>query len=270
MSYKSIDPKCLPNTINSDFDKWYYYATSRNSVIIDEFDQIQADLRPFWSLSPEELRERVWQITSDHWNEIAILQIRNGSVDMGPNSDPTHRWMVEGVKLLIEAFVEHIPDMDLPLNLNDESRVAVPWEDMQVAMAKSLPTKPQNTTITSVWSKHRASGWRSQAEQMDTYTRFTEKSWKNSFSSFAAPTCNPRSLARRQPYWNARKLCKKCIEPHSLDLFISNWSLSADICHQPDLSRLHGFFLSPAAFKVTNVLVPLFSQSKVPGFSDIM
>ena len=189
---------------------------------------------------------------------------------MGPNNDPTHRWMVEGVKLLIENFAEHVPDMDLPLNLNDESRVAVPWEDMQVAMAKSLPIKPQKPSSSSVWSMNRADGWRNQGGKTVTFTKFTEQSWKNSFSSIAAPTCHPRSLARREPYWNTGKLCKKCIEPHSLDLFISNWSLSADICHQPDLSKLHGFFLSPAAFKVTNALIPVFSQSKVPSFSDIM
>ena len=256
--------------INSGFDKWYHFATSRNSVIIDDFDQIQADLLPFWSLSPEELRERVWQASANRWNEIALLKIRNGSVDMGPNNDPTHRWMVEGVKLLIQSFAEHVPDMDLPLNLNDESRVAVPWDNMQVAMAKSLPKTPRKPSISSVWSMNRASGWRNEVEQMGTFTRFKEQSWKNSFSSYAARTCHPLSLARREPYWNTGKLCKKCIQAHSLGSFVSNWSLSADICHQPDLSRLHGFFLSPAAFKVTNALVPVFSQSKVPGFSDIM
>src|SRR6266487_523059 len=39
---------------------------------------------------------------------------------------------------------------------------------------------------------------------------------------------------------------------------------------QTDLPSLHGFFLSPASFKVTQSLLPLFSQSKVSGFSDIL
>lgn len=44
----------------------------------------------------------------------------------------------------------------------------------------------------------------------------------------------------------------------------------SDICHQPDLVSLHGLFLSPAAFKVSQTLTPIFSQSSVSGFGDIL
>jgi hypothetical protein len=52
--------------------------------------------------------------------------------------------------------------------------------------------------------------------------------------------------------------------------FPSNWTVATDICHQPDLAFLHGFFESPASFKVTQDLAPVFSQSTISGFSDIV
>ena len=178
--------------------------------------------------------------------------------------------MVEGVKSLIDPFAEYLPDMDLPLNLNDESRVAVRWADMQTAASEGLARISRKRSTSASWSTDRASGWPNSTEQIDGHSWFMERSWRNSFSAFAAPTCSPQSLARREPYWNTNVICWKCIRPHSLDVFVSNWSLSADICHQPDLARLHGFFISPSAFKVTDSLVPIFSQSKVSGFNDIM
>ncbi|TIA30045.1 hypothetical protein D6C78_09842 [Aureobasidium pullulans] len=45
------------------------------------------------------------------------------------------------------------------------------------------------------------------------------------------------------------------------------WAISPA---EPDLANLHGLYLSPAAFKVSHELYPVFSQSKAPGFNDIL
>jgi hypothetical protein len=50
----------------------------------------------------------------------------------------------------------------------------------------------------------------------------------------------------------------------------TDWGVSTDICHQPDLADLHGLLQSPASFKVTQELVPVFSQSSVSVFNDII
>jgi hypothetical protein len=52
--------------------------------------------------------------------------------------------------------------------------------------------------------------------------------------------------------------------------FPVDWNIASDICHQPDLIWLHGFMLSPASLKVSQDLVPVFSQSKISGFNDIL
>lgn len=252
------------------FGEWYTYATNRNSAIIDDFDSIRDDLLPFWSISPQEIRQRTWEITSNPWNEVFALKIRDGKIDLGPNRLPTHRWMMEGVQALIQPFVKYLPDMDLPLNLNDESRVAVEWEDLQPMLDSVKGRSSSRIHNNNTWIPERAHQWRDPFEEAATKTIFEDHSFKNSFNSFSARTCPPSSRARREPIIDKGKLCVSCTKPHSIGPFIRDWNLAGDVCHQPDLANLHGFFMSPAAFKTTKKLVPIFSQSKVPGYNDIL
>lgn len=252
------------------FDIWYEYATSRNSAIIDDFDGIHDDLLPFWSLAPDDIRRRTWEMTCNPWNEISGISIRNGKVNLGANKVPTHRWMLEGVAALLEPFVQHIPDMDLALNLNDESRVAVEWQLLQDMRASSLRNATSNAKVQSSWSQNRSSQWRDVGDSPTAQTRFEDHSFANSYYMYAAKTCPPESKARNERIWNTRDLCASCAAPHSLGVFVSNWTGAADACHQPDLANLHGFFLSPAAFKTTRELMPVFSQSKVHRYNDIL
>src|SRR6266498_4637923 len=65
------------------------------------------------------------------WTEVAGLRISNGTASLGPHVPPTHRWMLQGAAEMINTFAEWLPDMDLAFNINDESRVAIPWAEME-------------------------------------------------------------------------------------------------------------------------------------------
>ena len=39
------------------FDKWYDFAISRGSLIVDDFGQIHNDLLPFWGIKPIKIRQ---------------------------------------------------------------------------------------------------------------------------------------------------------------------------------------------------------------------
>lgn len=45
------------------FDEWYSFAKENNVKIIDEYDQLMEDLRPFFDLSGEEMRRRALQVS---------------------------------------------------------------------------------------------------------------------------------------------------------------------------------------------------------------
>jgi hypothetical protein len=99
---------------------------------------------------------------------------------------------------------------------------------------------------------------------------FGEASIAPSFTNYGVIGCPPESASLTTSWWNKGYFCADCVSPHSLGPFLSNWTLSGSLCHQPDLANLHGFHLSPSSFKPTTSLFPIFSQSKIPGFSDII
>ncbi|MCJ1436133.1 hypothetical protein MMC27_005511 [Xylographa pallens] len=250
------------------FDKWYEYATSRNSLIIDDFDSIYEDLLPFWAFEPQDLRARTREILSDPWNEVAEVTIRSGSAEIGESLVPTHRWMVAGAIEMMKDFIGWLPDMDLALNINDESRVAIPHEGLQnyrkigVAAGRSNSIAKDN-----IWSTNRAQSWELEEEPR---RMFEDASFTNTFYNYGSTSCPPDSPARRRHIWDHRTLCTSCFSPHSIGPFLRNWTLSASPCHQPDLTSLHGFYLSPGAFKTAHQPIPVFSQSKAHGYADIL
>lgn len=251
------------------FDKWYEYATKRSSLIIDDFDNIYEDLLPFWALEPKILRERTRDVISDTWNEAGEIIIRAGKADIRTDIFPTHRWMLEGVCEMVNNFGKWLPDMDLAFNVNDESRVTVPFKDLERFRRKGKTAGEIDLDTSQVWSTDRASSWEGERPKPPE-SPFINFSFNRTFHDYGSIACPPNTAARRKYIWDPSTFCTKCSAPHSLGPFISNWTLSASPCHQPDLANLHGFYLSPSAFKTSRELVPVFSQSKVKGYADIL
>lgn len=252
------------------FQHWYKFATDRNSAIIDNFDSIHQDLLPFSALSPQEIRDRTWELISNPWNDAAGVMIRNGKTEAAPNILGTHRWMADGLGEMFGKFAEWLPDMDLAFNLNDEPRVVVPYEEMEPMRKAGLKRSGLPVAPGTSFSANRADGWTAIPEEPNSDSPLQEISWQKTFHRYGMLGCPPDSPARNDRLWDTGSLCISCISPQSLGAFLANWSVAADICHQPDLADLHGLYLSPAAFKGTHQLYPIFSQSKVHGFNDIL
>lgn len=252
------------------FDAWYSFAKEKSSLIIDDFDSIMEDLQPFWARKPSEIRHDTGVILADEWNAVAEISIRSGKAEIGPNLLPTHRWMLEGVLALLEEFVPKLPDMDLAFNINDEPRIAVPWKAIQELRQGGTPRRPLKQGVSNAWSPERGQTWQRSDDLKDLKRPFKDRSRLSSFATYGSIACPPSSAAQTSHLWDPRNLCLLCAAPHSLGIFLQNWTLSASPCHQPDLANLHGFYLSPAAFKPSHELLPVFSQSKSHGFADIL
>lgn len=59
-------------------------------------------------------------------------------------------------------------------------------------------------------------------------------------------------------------------EPHMYKGFVSNYTLSTSICHQPDLQALNGIFISPQTVSATKTLFPMFGGSKLSVNNEIL
>lgn len=268
------------------FDKWYKFAVARSSVVIDDYNSLNKDLLPFWALEPKEIRLRTREILSNPWNEVAEITIRGGNVSLGENLVPTHRWMEVGILAMLRNFAHMLPDMDLAFNIHDEARVAIPYERLQKQSGRKNPGM-LDENLSNRFSKDRDLSWRNAKviaagnfSRINGISRtrtpllpFEDHSFRggtNSFYRYGSIACPPSSPARQTHIWNPRTHCTTCASPHSDGLFLSNWTLSACPCHQPDLANLHGFYLSPSSLKNTHDLLPVFSQSKPHGYADIL
>ena len=261
------------------FDKWYEYATSRGSLFLDAFDQIHDDLLPFWGMDPAEIRQVTGHMLERPWTEVAGLRISNGTTAIGLHMPPTHRWMMEGAQDLINKFSEWLPDMDLAFNINDESRVTVPWMVMEDLKTRAAFNRHllNGTRSLQPFRANRLGKWNRNFMELEPIyaadvpsEHFSAASFVSSFEKYGVLGCPPNSPARRHKWWNKKFFCHDCAAPHSLGPILANWTLSGSLCHQPDIANLHGFHLSPSAFKPTQRLLPIFSQSKMSTFSDIL
>ncbi len=212
------------------------------------------------------------KLATNPFNGIGALSIRNGTVRVQEGIRPTHAWMVQSAGKIIEKFSEYLPDMDLAFNLDDEPRVIAPWEKVEDLRKRArMQQLPPDDNISNEWSVERNATWGPiEPADQTPEAMFLDRSLHRAFDPYIAPACPPGSKARSRRIWDKRHLCMECIRPHSKGQFPTGWDIASDICHQPDLATLHGLLTSPASFKITQELVPVFSQSSTSGFNDII
>jgi hypothetical protein len=250
-----------------NFDQWFEFAKSRKTVLVDEFDSVLDMITPFWGLKPATTRARAAEVLGGN-NQMMGISIRKGRVTHIKGADP---WQREATQGMLEPFIKWLPDMDLAFNLHDEPRVIVPHEDMvrlvdtakNVAMPRAMAqAKPRNAWTKKPKDLSSGDGF----EEVKT-TRFDafahQPTWTHSRMS-----CPPESPARvLEEDERADDLAKYAIT----DLgFVYNATAMSDICLSPSLEKTYGFFDRPNAFNIVHDLFPIFSQSKVSSFADIL
>ncbi|KAF2626426.1 glycosyltransferase family 90 protein [Macroventuria anomochaeta] len=251
------------------FDKWYQFAVARNSIVIDDYDNIEKDLALFSSYTPDDLRLRTATVLATHQG-VGGVRIRDGSADALAGVPEEQKWVIDGATAMIMHFAEYLPDMDLAFNLGDEPRVAVPFDRLQNALSnpQRYPV-PEPSRARLDFSIDRADRWPN-IDNIRTDPQFFEDArLKPSFQTYGSVACSPESRARKERHWNTGTFCPTCSMPHSMGAFVSNWSMAADPCHQPDIANLHGVYLSPSNLTGTHGIVPIFSQSRASGYVDI-
>jgi hypothetical protein len=250
-----------------NFDKWYEFAKSKGVQLIDEYDSIHYSLTPFWGLKPSTIRGRARE-AQGYSNNLMSMMIRGGEIT---NVEGGGEWMQVATQGMMEHFVKYLPDMDLCFNIHDEPRVVVPYDDLrrlvtkakEVAMpAANAVTKPRNS-----WS-NRSSDLNDGSHIDDVKTsRFNSFSHQSTWSH-SRMSCPPDSPSR------ALDDGPKDDNYHSYSVtelgFIHNQTAFSDICQSPSFSETYGFFDHSNAFNVVQDLFPIFSQSKLSSYSDIL
>lgn len=247
------------------FDAWYEFAVRRGVKLIDEFDTIHHSLLPFWALKPQLIRSRVTEAVGFD-NFFLTVKIRDGQVEYmesGPD------WIRDALKDMMEGFVQHLPDMDLAFNLHDEPRVVVPHDILDQLLVQAHTNRAaiqRASTPLSSFSPRPTDVSLGKKLPVVKTTRFNRFAHQNTWSHSKA-SCPPDSPARSfndVPLDNITSFALGNLG------FVYNQTAFTDICHSPSLQQRFGFFDRPNAFDIVQDLFPVFSQSKVSSFQDIL
>ncbi|KUI59124.1 Beta-1,2-xylosyltransferase 1 [Cytospora mali] len=244
------------------FDQWYVFATERNAVMVEDFwDQIYHDLEPFWALSSQEIRKGAWDFEM-------TINIRDGKATAGSDWFWTQIWLN-----MIQTIEHLLPDMDIALNAMDEPRLVVPWEDMNEYMNKAsasrgmVPAKDAITMFDSLASP---------GEGPEKTFELPEKNWEGTkpYWNIVQRGCAPDSATRKaeimSDFNHAPTFTPAFAEPHMYQGYVSNYTRSTEVCHQPDLQGLNGIFIEPQTVSATKTLFPMFGGSKLAVNNEIL
>ncbi|KAL2888493.1 Beta-1,2-xylosyltransferase 1 [Ceratocystis lukuohia] len=239
------------------FDEWHAFATKHNAVIVEDFfDQIYRDIEPFWGIPAATIRK-----DADDFE--MRISIRNHTASS--ESD----WFWTLIWLNMTSSIEHmLPDMDIALNSMDEPRIVVPSETIDEYMTRAAKTRKMAPAADVISSYDSLPPPRTGENPPMT--------WESggSFWDVARRGCSPNSLSRHSsepivPY-EPVNISTRFAKPHMENGYVSNYTLSTDFCHQPDLQSLEGIFLRPLSMKATKTLLPLFGGSKLFVNNEIL
>lgn len=248
------------------FDKWYEFAKEKGVELIDEYDTIYHSLLPFWGLLPLTIRGRAREALGFD-NALLGLLIRDGRVISAAGGS---EWQQKSTTGMVKSFVKYLPDMDLPFNVHDEPRVIVPHDDLSRLVARA-----RDRTLPAAFKNHAPSNsWSPRPADVDDGTRFNEFKTTR-FNKFAHQPTWTHSRVSCSPDSPSRGLEEKMEDdPTGFSFselgFISNKTAFSDICLSPSLRARFGFFNRPNAYDLVHDLFPVFSQSKISSYQDII
>ena len=115
------------------FDLWFRFAQKHKALIVEDFfDQIYHDLNPFWGVLAGEIRG----FASGFLHRITV---RNGRATK--HTDDVERPWPDLWTDLVDSIANDLPDLDLAFNVMDESRVIVPWGEVNHYMDGARATR---------------------------------------------------------------------------------------------------------------------------------
>ncbi|EJD01862.1 uncharacterized protein FOMMEDRAFT_168465 [Fomitiporia mediterranea MF3/22] len=246
------------------FDEWFKFAMEKGVKIIDDYNAITEDLLPFMSLSGEELRRRVDQVS--HLPSIDMVRLYNGTVKA--MNMQQNRWQDEevsgranGFRRMIEKVGDRLPDMDFPINGKAEGRILIPWEHKQYP---ELSVRDTSGGIDAVIGSDFTADWRGDGNVWESWRRTCPRDSKarKLFSSIKTLVQAPRAV-NFLGYINGRPAASA---GENLT-FAESVDDKYDFCENPSQHYQQGHFFSD--WRTISVLYPVFSPAKTQGYADI-
>lgn len=245
------------------FDMWFAYAANHSALIVEDFfDRIYDDLNPFWGISAKQIREQA----NDFVHRISVRN-RNatGTTDIPREERP---WI--GLwEDMVQSVANYLPDLDMAINVMDESRIVTPWEKINEYMTKEAETRKE-VPVDELKMRYES------RKELDEHPpAHFDPGWDTigTYWPMAVVGCAPDSPARKAEietdFTNPPPFTSG-YPPRSHEGYVSNWTFASSPCDHPNLQGLHGTFVEPISISNTKTLFPLFGGSKLPMNNEIL
>lgn len=244
------------------FDEWVEWCERHNVLIIEDlFDQIYDDLNPLWAVPAVRLRA-----SAASWPH--VISVRNGTAVQ--KTDRDRQW----VDLWLEMFMQieqYLPDVDVPVNEMDESRIILPFQKVHELVSKSVGERNRRDPWPD-WTTYES--FRPLQERLDAdEPQDSSRIWNTTgpFWLLAREACPPEVEAR------TANLTEDLTQPptfpyswleNSYQGYVADWGFAKSVCSNPHLRDLHPTFIEPLSISTTNDIFPLFGGSKIAGVNN--
>ncbi|QVM11433.1 hypothetical protein D8B26_006081 [Coccidioides posadasii str. Silveira] len=228
------------------FDKWFEAARRQNFVLIDEFDIIMRGLEPFWGVSPSDLRGRVKSAFAAGDRSLIRFEVKGhrASYSMAEAA----QWVGSQVRSWFTAeMLDTLSDFVFAVNCFDEPKMVVPHDILDKAIERA-----RNNSVVQP----------SENEKLGQSVNFLKLGSQNPWDVLvlSCPVESP-----------ARQFSKPPSSYTMSELgFLSNVSMSKDVCFAPELRDLHAFLRHPETLNLAHSLFPIFSTAKPSSFQDVL
>lgn len=243
------------------FDVWFQFAQNHSAIIVEDFwDQIYHDLNPFWGVPAKQMREQA--------NDFLFrISVRKGNVTW--RGDGEDRPWLPLWQNLTQTVAEFLPDVDMAINIMDESRIVAEWEDINECM------KQEQATRKVVPEELLQDDFQSLAELDKNPPEKFDPEWmkEGPYWEMAVVGCPPESAARSAYIETDFTLPPPLTTTHpegSYRGYVQNWTLAQSPCDNAHLQGLHGTFVEPISLSNTKKFFPMFGGSKLPMNNEIL
>ncbi|KAM3450559.1 hypothetical protein MY3296_006022 [Beauveria thailandica] len=246
------------------FDVWFKQAMKDEAIIVESFfDRIHHDINPLWALDPREMRIQAA-------TQPQVIRVRNKKVAMITDDLKRQPW-IQHWTALVKQMMPHLPDLDMAVNVMDESRILTPWE---IISKYTKLEQERRELITPDIAITKYSGLHDiDNQKLESFDPEWIKDKAPRYWDYFCETCPANSPARNV---SALESFTMPIEypseqmPYAYRGFIQNFTQARDPCLQPHIRSLHGTFVESISMSTTKTLFPLFAGSKLPTNNELL
>ncbi|XWW97938.1 hypothetical protein V2A60_005934 [Cordyceps javanica] len=185
--------------------------------------------------------------------------------------DPDRQPWIQHWTALVKKMMPNLPDLDMAVNIMDETRILTPWETTQ-QYAKLEQERRELFSPEIAVSTY--TGLRDiDGQKLEPYDPHWISGDAGHYWDYFRETCPADSPGR-----NISALASFSLPvdypsekmPYTHDGFIQNFTQAQNPCLQPHLRGLHGTFVESVSMSTTRSLFPLFAGSKLPTNNEIL